>query len=141
VFFIQQTKIKKLTFNIHDNSSAHVPVIHTDKIKLGSIISNLLKNAIKFTNSGSVDFGSHISSDGSILVFYVADTGPGIETGSIDTIFNRFIQADMSDTRAHEGSGLGLSIVKAYVDLLGGKVWVESEVGKGSIFSFSLPLP
>ena len=112
--------------------------IRTDKNKLESIITNLLKNAIKFTSFGSIEFGNFPAGDE--VVFYVRDTGIGIHPDRIDSIFGRFIQADQSNTRPHEGSGLGLSIVKAYTDMLGGKIWVESDIGKGSTFYFSIPL-
>jgi len=75
----------------------------------------------------------------SLLQFYVKDQGIGIPKERQEAIFERFIQADISDKRAFQGAGLGLSITKAYVEMLGGKIWVESEVGKGSIFYFTLP--
>ena len=70
---------------------------------------------------------------------FVKDTGIGISKDQQETIFDRFIQADLSQVRLFEGSGLGLSIAKAYVELLGGKIWVESEEGKGSVFYFVIP--
>jgi CheY-like chemotaxis protein len=109
----------------------------TDRIKLDSIITNLIKNAIKFTTSGSVEFGCRLKTDD--LVFYVKDTGAGIPEDRLNLVFDRFVQADHSSSRPHEGSGLGLSIVKAYICMLNGKIWVHSEPGKGSTFSFSIP--
>jgi PAS domain S-box-containing protein len=136
-FFLQQTDSKGLSLNLAAHVKGRAGVIRTDRAKLGSMISNLLKNAVKFTFEGSIEFGNFIENDS--LVFYVKDTGPGIPGERIDMIFERFIQVDMSANRPHEGSGLGLSIVKAYSVMLNGKVWVNSEYGKGSTFYFSLP--
>lgn len=136
-FFRQMTDRKGLKFEVSNNLPSEFSAFGTDRNKLESIITNLLKNAIKFTCSGSIEFGN-LSADGDV-VFFVRDTGIGIHPERIDSIFGRFIQADQSNTRPHEGSGLGLSIVKAYIDMLGGKIWVESEIGKGSTFYFSLP--
>ncbi|MDD4068449.1 MAG: ATP-binding protein [Bacteroidales bacterium] len=72
------------------------------------------------------------------MKFYVKDTGIGIPSDKIDKIFNRFIQVDQSYTKSHEGTGLGLPISKAYTEMLGGKIWVESEPGKGSVFYFTI---
>jgi signal transduction histidine kinase/CheY-like chemotaxis protein len=109
----------------------------TDQKSLNYIISNLLKNAVKFTSEGSVEFGCYLEE--SEIVFYVKDTGPGIPADQIAVIFDRFVQADLSSSRSHEGSGLGLSIVKAYVEMLNGKIQVKSKTGAGSCFSFSIP--
>ncbi len=109
----------------------------TDRIKFESILTNLIKNAIKFTDKGFIELGVHTHSDS--VVFYVKDTGRGIPKDRQDAIFERFIQADLKNTRGHEGSGLGLSISKAYVQLLDGKIWVESLEGQGTTFFFSLP--
>ena len=119
-------------------------VFKTDDEKLIAVLSNLVKNAIKYTDKGSVEFGYKIESsdskDFSICVkFFVKDTGIGIPSDRRIAIFERFIQADILDVQAREGFGLGLSIAKSYVDMLKGKIWVESEVGKGSAFFFVLP--
>ncbi|MDZ4205507.1 MAG: PAS domain S-box protein [Bacteroidales bacterium] len=111
--------------------------IKTDTDKFYSIIANLIKNAIKFTDQGKIEFGYRLKED--YLEFYVKDTGIGIPKERQEAIFERFIQADIADKMARQGAGLGLSISKAYVEMLGGKIWVESEVGIGSIFYFTLP--
>jgi CheY-like chemotaxis protein/anti-sigma regulatory factor (Ser/Thr protein kinase) len=111
--------------------------IRTDKHKLEGILTNLIKNAIKFTSNGSVEIGNHVEKDR--MIFYVKDTGIGISKENTEQIFERFVQADTSLTRNYEGSGLGLSIAKAYIDSLDGKIWVESEKGVGSTFFASLP--
>lgn len=136
-FFRQQTQQKGLTFNLYNNLPLELNTCMTDRIKLESIISNLLKNAIKFTSKGTIELGCYFDSNNT--VFYVKDTGIGIPADRVDVIFDRFVQADISNSRPHEGSGLGLSIVKAYLKMLNGKIWVESDTGKGSLFSFSIP--
>ena len=112
--------------------------ISTDQNKLDSILTNLIKNAIKFTDTGIINLGC--SQKGTNVEFYIKDTGIGIPAHRQEAVFNRFEQADIADTRLFQGSGLGLAISKSYVEMLGGKIWVESEEGKGSIFYFSLPL-
>ncbi|WP_319482492.1 PocR ligand-binding domain-containing protein [uncultured Draconibacterium sp.] len=112
--------------------------IETDKDKLDSIISNLIKNAIKYTESGTVKVGCRLNH--SFIELYVKDTGIGIPAHRQDAIFNRFEQADIADKMVFEGSGLGLAIAKSYVEMLGGKIWVESKEGIGSTFYITLPV-
>jgi PAS domain S-box-containing protein len=113
-------------------------VISTDCTKVVQIISNLLNNAIKFTNSGKIEFG--YKQRNSVLEFYVTDTGIGIEPEQFKKIFDRFYQVEHSESRLYEGTGLGLSISKAYVELLGGKIWLISQRTKGTTFFFTIPL-
>jgi PAS domain S-box-containing protein len=112
-------------------------ILYTDKNMLNGIFINLMSNANKFTTDGIIEIGS-FDEHGNI-VFYIKDTGIGIPENRLDVIFDRFVQADSSLSRPHEGSGLGLSIAKAYTEMLGGNIWVESEEGKGSTFFFSIP--
>jgi PAS domain S-box-containing protein len=114
-----------------------MPVIVTDESKLLQILSNLVQNAIKFTHNGSVEIGYRF--DGASVDFYVKDTGIGIPDEAKEHIFERFRQADPSFSVKYGGTGLGLSISKSYATLLGGKLWVESELGKGSVFYLSIP--
>lgn len=111
--------------------------INTDREKVYAILTNLVKNALKFTDFGSIEFG--YVKKGDYLEFYVKDTGLGISNSQQKIIFERFRQANDTISRSHEGSGLGLAISKAYVEMLGGKIWVESKEGKGSCFYFTLP--
>jgi PAS domain S-box-containing protein len=136
-FFKLQANQKGIELSVAEQISKEKSLVETDKNKVESILSNLVKNAIKFTEEGSIRLGNYIKDDW--LVFYVKDTGRGIPAEKIDSVFERFVQADTRLTRAHEGSGLGLTISKAYVRLLGGEIWVESEAGKGSTFYFSIP--
>ena len=113
-------------------------LLHTDKDILTGIFINLLSNALTFTKNGTIELGS-MDEDGQI-VFFIKDTGIGIPHNKLKVIFDRFVQADSSLSRPHEGSGLGLSIAQAYAKLLGGNLWVESEEGKGSTFFFNIPI-
>lgn len=112
--------------------------IISDQNRVYQILDNLLSNAVKFTQKGEIKFGYKPYND-KMLIFYVTDTGIGIPAEKQDIIFNKFRQADDSYTRRHGGSGLGLSIVKGIVEILGGEIWFESIHQKGSIFYFTLP--
>ena len=113
--------------------------LYTDRMRLYQIISNLLDNAIKFTERGNIEFGIE-KRDGNDLYFYVKDTGIGIKPENKEIIFNRFRQVEDSFTRRFGGVGLGLSISKNLIELLGGKIWVESIPDEGSIFRFIHPI-
>ena len=113
--------------------------ILTDKELLLKILKHLVENAIKFSTQGSISLGYVRKEDE--VVFYVKDTGKGISQEGKELIFKNFTQEDNSYSRSYEGCGLGLSIVKGLVELLGGKIWVESELEKGSEFYFSIPNP
>jgi signal transduction histidine kinase len=112
--------------------------IRTDREKLDTILTQLLKNAVKYTKKGSIEIA--YEQKGDYIEYSVKDTGIGIEKDKQQSIFGRFTQADNSLSKIYEGSGLGLSITKAYVEMLGGIIWVESEPGKGSTFYFTLPV-
>jgi len=122
-----------LTFDLPDETV----MISTDGLKLKTIIFNLIDNALKFTDFGSVEF--NVSKTADFLKFTITDTGIGIPDNKKPTIFDRFMQVDASKTRLFEGLGLGLSISKAHVEMMNGEIWVESEVGKGSAFCFTIP--
>ncbi len=114
-----------------------------DPTRLRQVLLNLLGNAIKFTESGKVALRITLDADSSVptaLRFEVSDTGIGIQGEKLDRVFERFTQADSSTTRRFGGSGLGLTISKRLVELMGGRIWAESDVGEGSVFSFAVPL-
>lgn len=136
-FFNLEAEHKGLTLIFENNLPDHKSLIITDKSKLSSILSNLIKNAIKFTDKGNIKVGYKNNTD--FLEFYISDSGIGISKDREDIIFNRFEQGDFRNTRAYEGSGLGLAIAKSYVEMLGGKIWVNSFENKGSTFYFTIP--
>jgi len=113
-----------------------------DATRLGQAIFNLVGNAIKFSGNGNVTIAVNASEQGGdLLHFTVADNGVGMTPEQATTIFNPFDQADISTARCYGGTGLGLTIVKQVVELMGGLIWVESELGKGSTFHFTAQLP
>jgi PAS domain S-box-containing protein len=151
-FFKPETDKKGIELRFNNGLPGLEANILTDKEKIYAILTNLVKNAIKFCDKGVIEIGYDLVGESrrdkaclvstttpTELQFYVKDTGIGIPKNRQEAIFDRFIQADIVDKMARQGAGLGLSISKAYVEMLGGKIWVESEVGKGSTFYFTLP--
>lgn len=136
--FASQAREKGISLRIAEQVSDADSIVMTDRVKLGRILTYLITNALKFTSKGSIEFGNF--KENNSLVFYVRDSGRGIPPDKINAIFDRFVQADMGLSRLYEGSGIGLSIAKAYVEALKGKIWVTSELNKGSTFFFSIPL-
>jgi PAS domain S-box-containing protein len=154
-FFKPETDKKGIEFCFQNGLPEKEANILTDKEKIYAILTNLVKNAIKFCDKGVIEIGynlvetlhatslpntnTSLQNPAMSLQFYVKDTGIGIQKNKQEVVFDRFIQADIADKRAFQGAGLGLSISKAYVEMLGGQIWVESEEGKGSTFFFTLP--
>lgn len=138
VFFEEQTSSKKLIFELHKGLDDDDFVIISDQLKIESILTNLIKNAVKFTDSGRIDMGYKIAN--SELCFFVRDTGIGIRQDYLNSIFNRFEQVASGGDKVQQGSGLGLAISKSYVDMLKGKMWVKSKIRYGSEFYFTIPL-
>lgn len=136
-FFKPEVETKGMSLVLNNSLSAREAVIYTDREKLYAVLTNLVKNAIKYSNKGQIEFGYKLKDR--FLEFYVSDTGIGIPKDKLVSIFDRFVQVDIADSLARQGAGLGLSITKAYVEMLGGKIWVESEDGMGSTFYFTLP--
>lgn len=118
-----------------DDSNAFVV---GDPVRVTQVLSNLVQNAIKFTDHGVVEFG-YILLNKKWMQFYVKDTGIGMEPGTQEKIFERFLQADNSRTRSYGGAGLGLSISKSLVELMQGRLWLKSAPGQGSTFFFTIP--
>ena len=111
-----------------------------DPLRLGQVLINLVGNAIKFTQKGEVIIGAKLESQSAkdvIVHFWVKDTGIGISPEQQQKLFRSFAQADTSTTRKYGGTGLGLAISKSIVELMGGRIWVESELGKGATFHFT----
>jgi hypothetical protein len=147
-FFGPEAETKGIKLRYQANLPARQAIVKTDHEKIYAILTNLVKNALKYTDGGSIEFGytlqqtsiSNGNGEGPAhLVFYVKDTGIGIPADRLDAIFDRFVQADISDKRAFQGAGLGLAITKAYVEMLGGSIWVKSKEGQGSVFYFTIP--
>lgn len=147
-FFKPEADAKSLEFKFKNGLRAELALVKTDKEMLYAILSNLVKNALKYTERGTVEFGYKIGHNqgAQVIEFYVVDTGIGIPKDRVDAIFNRFIQADIIDKDAYQGAGLGLAISKAYVELLGGRIWLESReedfinnIKGGTCFYFTLP--
>jgi len=146
-FFKLEAEQKNLQLTYQNALSIDDAYIKTDKEKLYAVLTNLVKNAIKFTQTGSIEFGYTLKDE--FLEFFVKDSGPGIPDEQKEIIFERFRQGTESLTRNYEGAGLGLSISKGYVEILGGKIWVENnpdvitvennQLNTGSVFYFTLP--
>lgn len=128
---------KGIEFRVDTPETIDVSNFSTDSTKLIQVFSNLLNNAFKFTLKGEIVFGYTTKFD--YVEFFVSDTGIGIEADQQSKIFDRFYQVDNTVTRMHEGTGIGLCISKAFVELLGGKIWLRSLTGRGSVFYFTLP--
>ena len=133
--FRLQADEKRQTFEV--DIPPELPEVVVDIQRIGQVVSNLVGNAIKFTPEGGTIRFSARQQDNEIIVS-VADTGPGIPPEHLAKVFDWFWQAERSK---HMGSGLGLSIAKGIVEAHGGRIWVQSQLGKGSSFLFTLPLP
>ena len=141
-FFKLEAEQKKLHISFKNELALEKAFIRTDREKMYAVLTNLVKNAIKFTQTGSIELGYKVKSD--FFEFYVKDTGPGIPEEQKKIIFERFRQGSESLKRNYEGAGLGLSISKAYVEMLGGKIWMENNAGNngnpaGTTFFFTIP--
>ncbi len=136
-FFKPEMELKGIKFSKNIPLPAGEVFLKTDREKVYAILTNLVGNAHKYTKVGAIEIGYVKRSES--LEFYVKDTGIGIPKERQQAIFERFVQADISDKMARQGAGLGLSITKAYVEMLGGRIRVESVEGVGSTFYFTLP--
>jgi PAS domain S-box-containing protein len=129
---------KPIEINLHYGLPMEKSYIHSDNVRIEQILTNLLSNAYKFTEKGSIDIGYEIE-DFKNIIFYVKDTGIGLTEFEQNVIFDRFRQVSTSFNRLYSGTGLGLSISKGLVDKLKGTIWVESDINKGSTFYFRVP--
>ncbi|MBN2613043.1 MAG: response regulator [Bacteroidales bacterium] len=137
---LSQNSKQQVEIKLNTDLLDAVPVLATDYVRLKQIFCNLIHNAIKFTRNGSIEFGiKKLSEDGKVT-FYVKDTGIGIDKKNFEIIFERFRKIEDDTMTLYRGTGLGLSITKYLVERLGGEIWLDSEVGKGTEFFFSLPL-
>jgi len=146
-FFKPEVEGKGMQLFFKNGLPTKQATIKTDREKVFAILTNLVKNAIKYSNEGSIEFGYVLKTGGegaeqskkAELEFFIKDTGIGVPNDRQSAIFERFIQADILDKMARQGAGLGLSITKSYIEMLGGQIWLESEEGVGSTFYFTLP--
>ncbi len=127
-----------IDFIINKTLSDEETFVITEERKLRQILSNLLNNAFKFTSSGFIEYGYHLI-DNNFLEFYVQDSGIGIQKEKQEIIFERFRQVEETFTRKYGGTGLGLAISKGFVELMGGKIRMETEEDKGTTFYFTIP--
>lgn len=137
-YAVSPTKEKEVKFSLEMPEHSPKGKMITDEVKLRQILINLLNNAIKYTPQGQVSFGYQMEKADKIS-FFVKDSGVGISPDNHQLIFERFRQIEMDLSKRAGGSGLGLSITKAYVELMGGTIEVDSEIGKGSTFTVTLP--
>ena len=135
--FSIHAELKKLEFMLNCPDNVENIVIYNDSERLWQIFNNLISNAIKFTAVGGIELSYHLTDN--MLEFSIKDSGIGIQAEYHDTIFDRFRQVEDANTRKYGGNGLGLAITRNLVELMGGRIWVESALGKGSTFYFTLP--
>jgi signal transduction histidine kinase len=124
---------------MNKSSEIENPEVLTDSLRLNQIMSNLIQNALKFTERGTIEFGYNFSENKSIQ-FFVKDTGRGISMDEQKIIFDTFRKQDNAPLADNRGLGLGLAIAKGLVELMGGDIWVEPNIKRGSVFTFTLPL-
>ncbi len=129
---------KGLSFNVKRNCNTRF-IINTDRGRVTQVLINLIGNAIKFTQKGKIELSVSFNQE-KMLLFSISDTGIGISEEDKKIIFEEFRQIDGTTTRKYSGTGLGLAISKKILDLLGGKIWVASIEGEGSVFSFTIPI-
>jgi signal transduction histidine kinase len=135
-----QARCREKKVSLRAEMADNLPAVNMDRDRIRQVLHNLLQNAIRFTAAqDNITVNTGISENNSVLIS-VADTGSGIEPEDLPHVFDHFYKADKSRQRIHGSAGIGLALVKKYVELHGGKVWVESEPGKGSKFSFTIPL-
>lgn len=136
-FFTPHANNKNIILKSRKELKDELSIVYIDKEKITQVLINLIANAFKFTDEGFIEFG--YKRKGDVLEFFIKDTGIGVEPAMHNVIFERFRQVDIRDSSKHEGSGLGLSISKAFIEKHGGRIWVDSEPNKGSAFYFTLP--
>ena len=133
-----QAEEKKLELKLILPDKNEETVILADAERLRQVFNNLISNAIKFTSNGRIEIGYQLK--GKMIEFFIKDTGIGIPAKYHKIIFDRFRQIETSTTRNFGGNGLGLAISKNMVELMGGEIWLKSELGKGSSFYFTVPI-
>jgi len=136
-FFKPLAEEKNLQLKLNEIPQNNKLTLNTDKEKIYAILTNLVNNAIKYSDEGTIEFGCLIKDE--FVEFYIQDEGIGIHPKNHELIFKRFVRENNVEKMAIQGAGLGLPISKAYVEMLGGEIWVESELGKGTNMYFTIP--
>lgn len=139
--FIELGKINEkenIEIRLNELAQSQNLIINTDTIRLNQVFTNLIGNALKFTEEGFIEFGYEIVNNEKLL-FYIKDTGVGMDQNKKDLVFDRFTKIEDDNSRLYRGAGLGLAISKSLVELLGGEIWVDSALSAGSTFYFNLP--
>jgi len=136
--FGKKASQKGIELRLDDSLNKPDFMIENDYYRIKQIFSNLIGNALKFTHEGYIVIGYKVSDEN--IEFHVKDTGIGIAPEYHQAVFERFRQVDTAKTRKYGGNGLGLAISKNLVELLGGKIWLESEPNKYSDFHFTIPI-
>ena len=139
LLFKQRVENEGLIFTINNQFPLPEKIV-SDSLRIKQVLINLCSNALKFTKEGGVTVNISFDDEKKQLTFAVKDTGIGLTKSQIGEVFSNFAQADTSTTREYGGTGLGLSISAKLVEMLGGKIWVESDLGRGSEFSFTVPV-
>lgn len=132
-------QMEKKNISLKEFITPSIPLVTMDAKRIGQVISNLLTNSLRYTpHGGNIEIG--LEKNGALVRIWVKDTGPGIPKEALTRIFNRFYRVDKSRSRISGGTGLGLAIAKHFVEAHGGSIQAESEVGKGTCISFTIPL-
>jgi len=132
-----ESEAKGINLVFENEKNTETLYAYLDSMKITKILNSFINNALKFSNQGSISIG--VRQENNELEFYVKDNGIGIDKKEHEKVFERFYQVDLSSTRTYGGTGLGLSICKGFVDIMGGKIGVESALGQGSRFYFRIP--
>jgi diguanylate cyclase (GGDEF)-like protein len=140
VLILTQSVVGKKSIQLVNEVPADLPAVYADENRLQQVLHNLIGNAIKFTAEGRISVYAKLSDDGDWIEVSVKDAGIGIPESKLDTIFESFEQAEGSTEREYGGTGIGLSITKKLIELHGGAIFVQSQIGKGSRFTFTLPV-
>jgi len=137
LLFSQTAKLQGIELRVHLGLSDEEDIIESDEVKIRQIVNNLVFNALKFTQKGTIEFGYNLKEN--YLKFFVADTGIGIPSDKFKPIFERFQQVENGVSQSRNGTELGLPISRAFAELLGGEIWLTSELGEGTTFYFTIP--
>jgi signal transduction histidine kinase/ActR/RegA family two-component response regulator len=131
-------KKSSIEFKVYKPGNGEL-LVHSDQKRIRQVFKNLLSNSLKFTESGFIEFGYELVGE-SMLQCYVKDTGIGIDEGNLKNVFDSFTKVNESKTKIYGGTGIGLTICRQIVELLGGRIWADSQVGLGSTFFFTIPI-